>query len=169
MEKAKDRDRDITASFHQLDLYLNSNKITEKSTNLLSSAHQYPLLKIKKPKPPSLVSLCLGVVGRHLEDIIEDLPDIAPTFPPSIKMALAAIARRRKLLTDDVIIILAESSWEILDISGSDVSDFGLSQVLQICKSLRAVDISRCSKLTSTGISELLEHCQSLEILRWGK
>lgn len=168
MEKAKDRDRDVTASFHQLDLYLNSNKITEKSTNLLSSAHQYPLLKIKKPKPPSLVSLCLGVVGRHLEDIIEDLPDIAPTFPPSIKMALAAIARRRKLLTDDVIIILAESSWEILDISGSDVSDFGLSQVLQICKSLRAVDISRCSKLTSTGISELLEHCQSLEILRWG-
>ena len=57
------------------------------------------------------------------------------------QMALAAIARRRKLLTDDVIIVLAESSWDILDISGSDISDFGLSQVLQICKSLRAVDI----------------------------
>ncbi|KAL3503514.1 hypothetical protein ACH5RR_037963 [Cinchona calisaya] len=164
MEKGKAR-RDITTSFHQLDLNLNS---TKKSSKILPPSHQYPLLNIKKPKPPSLVSLCIGVVGRHFEDIIEDLPNIAPTFPSNIKMVLAAIARRRKLLNDDVIIALAESSWEILDISGSDVSDFGLSQVLKICMSLRAVDISQCSKLTSTGVSELLENCQSLEILRWG-
>lgn len=56
-------------------------------------------------------------------------------------MALAAIARRRKLLNDEVIIALAESSWEILDLSGSDVSDIGLSKVAEICKFLRAVDI----------------------------
>lgn len=54
---------------------------------------------------------------------------------------MAAIARRRRLLNDDVIISLAESSWEILDISYSDVSDFGLAKVADICKSLRAVDI----------------------------
>lgn len=36
---------------------------------------------------------------------------------------------------------LADSSWEILDISGSDVSDFGLVKVAQMCKSLKAVDI----------------------------
>lgn len=56
-------------------------------------------------------------------------------------MAMAAIARRRQLLNDDVIISLAEGSWEILDISGSDVSDFGLSKVAERCKVLRAVDI----------------------------
>lgn len=56
-------------------------------------------------------------------------------------MALAAIARRRKLLTDDVVLALADSSWEILDVSGSDISDFGLSKVAKICKHLKAVDI----------------------------
>lgn len=54
---------------------------------------------------------------------------------------MAAIARRRKLLNNDVIISLADSSWEILDLSGSDVSDFGLAKVAEMCKSLRAVDI----------------------------
>lgn len=56
-------------------------------------------------------------------------------------MAMAAIARRRKLLSDNVIIALAEGSWEILDLSGSDVSDFGLSRVSKVCKFIRAVDI----------------------------
>lgn len=56
-------------------------------------------------------------------------------------MAMAAIARRRKLLSDDVIISLADSSWEILDLSGSDVSDFGLSKVAEVCKFIQAVDI----------------------------
>jgi hypothetical protein len=57
------------------------------------------------------------------------------------QMAMAAVARRRRLLNDDVIISLADTSWELLDISGSDVSDFGLGKVVEICKSLRAVDI----------------------------
>ncbi|VFQ58647.1 unnamed protein product [Cuscuta campestris] len=122
----------------------------------------------KKTQIPSLVSLCIGFIGRHFDDIIEDLTEIASSFPPSIKIALAAVARRRKLLDDDVILALADSSWEILDISGSDVSDFGLSEVVKTCKYLKAVDISWCSKVTWTGVSELLHHSQSLEILRWG-
>ncbi|GFZ04925.1 RNI-like superfamily protein [Actinidia rufa] len=85
-----------------------------------------------------------------------------------LQMAMAAIARRRKLLNDNVIIALAESSWEILDLSGSDVSDFGLSKVAEMCKFIRAVDISRCSKITWLGVSELVQHCRSLEILRCG-
>lgn len=56
-------------------------------------------------------------------------------------MAMAAIARRRRLLNDDVIVSLADGSWEILDISGSDVSDLGLGKVVEVCKSLQAVDI----------------------------
>lgn len=56
-------------------------------------------------------------------------------------MAIAAIARRRKLLNDEVITSLADTSWQILDISGSDVSDSGLAEVAKMCKSLQAVDI----------------------------
>lgn len=58
-----------------------------------------------------------------------------------LQSAMAAIARRRRLLSDDVLISLAESSWELLDISGSDVTDSGLSTVAKICTNLRAVDI----------------------------
>lgn len=57
------------------------------------------------------------------------------------QLSIAAIARRRNLLDDDVIIPLADSSWEILDVSGSDVSNSGLAKVAEMCKSLRAVDI----------------------------
>lgn len=61
-------------------------------------------------------------------------------------MALVAIARRRKLLDDDVIVSLADHTWKILDLSASDVSDFGLAKVAEICTSLGAVDIRYWSK-----------------------
>ncbi|KAG5547275.1 hypothetical protein RHGRI_013072 [Rhododendron griersonianum] len=50
--------------------------------------NELPVLPIEKPKPPSLVGLCLGVVGKHFEDIIEDLGDIASNFPADIKVKL---------------------------------------------------------------------------------
>lgn len=56
-------------------------------------------------------------------------------------MVLVAIARRRKLLNDDIVVGLGDSSWETLDISGSDVSDSGLCHIVSISKNLRAVDI----------------------------
>ncbi|KAJ4975240.1 hypothetical protein NE237_000346 [Protea cynaroides] len=123
---------------------------------------------LEKAKPRSLVNLCIGVLGEHLEDIIPDLAEIAACFPPLVKITMAAIARRRKLLNDDVLISLAESSWDILDVSGSDVSDHGLARVAEKCKSLRAVDISQCSKISEQGVSELVQHCHLLEILRCG-
>jgi hypothetical protein len=39
-----------------------------------------------KIKPPTLVSLCLGIVGKHLEDLIQDLDEIAINFPADIKV-----------------------------------------------------------------------------------
>ena len=58
-----------------------------------------------------------------------------------LQQSIAAVARRRELLNDDVIISLVDSSWETLDVSGSEVSDFGLAEIGKTCKSLRAVDI----------------------------
>lgn len=54
---------------------------------------------------------------------------------------MAAIARRRKLLNDESLIALVDNSWDILDISGSDVTDYVLTTVAEICTNLRAVDI----------------------------
>jgi hypothetical protein len=40
----------------------------------------------KKTRPPSLVSLCVGVIGKHLEDIVADLGEIATNLPGDIKV-----------------------------------------------------------------------------------
>ncbi|ESQ54573.1 hypothetical protein EUTSA_v10025611mg [Eutrema salsugineum] len=161
----RNSERKLPISLENLDL--NTNRGPKKKIPIsayLSSSG----ISAFKSGPPSLVSLCLGVVGRHLEEIIPCLADISVIFPADIKMSIAAIAKRRKLLDDDLIISLADSSWEILDVSGSDVSNSGLAKVAEICKSLRAVDISRCNKITSMGVSELVQHCRSLETLRCG-
>lgn len=39
-----------------------------------------------KSKPPSLVSSCLGVIGKHLEDMIRCLAEISVIFPADIKV-----------------------------------------------------------------------------------
>ncbi|KAI5333747.1 PREDICTED: AMN1 homolog [Prunus dulcis] len=153
----------LANSLNNLDLNSRSNP-KPQIPQTQSSRRQLERTK----SPPSLQSLCLGVVGKHLEDIIPDLSEIAINFPPDVKMALVAIARRRKLLDDDVIVSLADHTWKILDLSASDVSDFGLAKVAEICTSLGAVDISRCDKITTSGVSELVQHCLSLETLRCG-
>ncbi|MQL68457.1 hypothetical protein Taro_000718, partial [Colocasia esculenta] len=96
-----------------------------------------------KNNPRRLVSICLGVLGQHFEDVVGHLPEISVILPTNIKMAIAAIARRRKLLDDDVLNALIDDAWDILDISGSDVTDLGLTRAAETCPSLRAVDIRR--------------------------
>lgn len=58
-----------------------------------------------------------------------------------IQLAIVSIARRRRLLNDDVLVSLVDSSWKILDISGSEVTDVGLANVAHTCSNLWAVDI----------------------------
>ncbi|KAL5715407.1 hypothetical protein ACHQM5_017232 [Ranunculus cassubicifolius] len=144
--------------------------LTQNKHRLLrdKTIYEWPIASIKKMKCRSLVSLCLGVLGKHLEDIIEDLSEISASFPPHTKMAMMAISRRRKLLNDEILISLVDSSWDTLDISGSHVSDFGLIQVAKRCPSLRAVDVSLCCQVSAVGVSELLKHCCLLETLRCG-
>ena len=42
---------------------------------------------LRRNKPRSLVSLCLGVIGQYLEDIVADLTVIASDFPPDAKVS----------------------------------------------------------------------------------
>ncbi|KAJ8633044.1 hypothetical protein MRB53_026380 [Persea americana] len=158
MDKGK-LEAKITSSFKTLQLD-SAPKIL-----LPSSSYRPPL---ERARCRSLLSLCIGVLGKHFEDITAELNEIAVNFPPDIKMAMLGVARRRNLLNDDVLIALAEKSWDILDISGSEVSDFGLVKVAELCHHLRAIDISRCCNVTALGVSNLLDHCHSLEVLRWG-
>ncbi|BBM99140.1 hypothetical protein MPTK1_1g19080 [Marchantia polymorpha subsp. ruderalis] len=124
----------------------------------------------RKPswKCRSLVSLCVGNLGRHLEDIIEEIHLVAPTFPPSVKASLLAVARRRDLLCDELLVALADESWEFLDVSGSDITDASIETLAKVCPRLQAVDISRCSRLTPRAVRVLVQHSPSLHTIRWG-
>ncbi|KAJ6417062.1 hypothetical protein OIU84_002871 [Salix udensis] len=138
--------KEITTSLKKLDLNSNFMACTPSKSSLFSPTLQSPGLlscrrRLGKSKPPSLVSLCLGVIGKNLQEIIAHLSDISIAFPPHIRITIAAIARRRKMLCDEVIIPLADTSWEILDISGSEVTDSGLIEVAKTCKFLQAIDI----------------------------
>ncbi|KAL5577756.1 hypothetical protein UlMin_019455 [Ulmus minor] len=167
MEKGKSLST-ITDSLSKLDFNVRSESNLSSTRTTTIFTPQFSRKARQKRRPPSLVNLCLGVVGKHLEDIVPELDQISVILPADIKMALVAIARRRKLLNDDVIVSLADKAWEILDVSSSDVSDFGLAKVAETCRLLRAVDISRCNNITTAGVSELVQHCRSLETLRCG-
>ncbi|XP_010533494.1 PREDICTED: uncharacterized protein LOC104809268 [Tarenaya hassleriana] len=167
--KKRNSAESLKSSLENLNLNPCSNNESKQKVPVSASVSSSRTgVRVFKSRPPCLVSLCLGVVGRHLEDIIPYLAEISVNFPAGVKMTIVSIARRRKLLDDDVIVSLADSSWKILDISGSDISDAGLAKVAEMCRSLRAVDISRCSKITFMGVSELVQHCRSLETLRCG-
>ncbi|CAM8952957.1 unnamed protein product [Rhodiola kirilowii] len=170
MEKKSDGDGDRAESRTKWSTEDAQNRPARCKSKPLSAAafDSISRLPFSKRKAPALLSLCLGVVGKHFEDIMLDLGEIAVNFPADVKMAMVAIARRRKLLTDYVLISLIDTSWEILDLCGSDVSDIGLTKVAEICKSLRAVDISRCGKATVVGVSALFQCCSSLVTLRCG-
>lgn len=83
----------------------------------------------------------LGFVLFLVSDSMGQHTDLRLLWNVMKQLVLLAIARRRKLLNDYVLIALADSSWEILDISGSDVSNSGLCHALNVCQHLRAVDI----------------------------
>ncbi|KAF3337036.1 hypothetical protein FCM35_KLT17623 [Carex littledalei] len=161
MEKRRSA-TDVTSALSTLQLAPDQKSIP--SSMISDLIHQAP----QKSKPRKLVSLCIGLLGEHLEEIISDLLEISAGFPPEIKLIILAIARRRRLLNDEVLIALAEPSWKLLDVSGSDITDHGLTTIAKICTNLHAVDISRCENVTADGVSEIICQCRSLEVFRCG-
>ncbi|KAJ7534382.1 hypothetical protein O6H91_13G091600 [Diphasiastrum complanatum] len=121
-----------------------------------------------KRGPRSLLSLCIGCLGSHLEDIIDEMNVIALYLPADVKLKILAVARRRRVLQSKLLLALADGSWELLDVSGSEVTDDGMVEVAKLCPLLKVVDISHCSLLTSQSIQALIENCSSLQTLRCG-
>ncbi|KAK8969562.1 hypothetical protein KSP40_PGU011434 [Platanthera guangdongensis] len=163
MEKLKSAAEDTPSALKNLQRAPPRNLVLNHPVGNEASGSPY-----RNKKPRRLVSLCIGVLGQHFEDIIPDISEISAEIPAEIKLVLLGIARRRQLLNDNVLFALAESLWEILDISGSDVTDACLSKISQICTNLRAVDISRCDRITVVGVTNLFNNCRSLATLRCG-
>ncbi|PSC77025.1 F-box LRR-repeat 20 [Micractinium conductrix] len=122
--------------------------------------------------PHSLHAICLGVLGEHLGDILEDewcLREVLPALPTEIKACLLAVARLRRLLSDAALAALADAGQAVLDLhgTGAHVSDAGVRAALRAMPQLRRVDLSSCPVGADT-LRALGESCPRVEVLRLG-
>ncbi|GMJ10352.1 hypothetical protein like AT4G26980 [Hibiscus trionum] len=111
--------------------------------------------------------MTLSLIAEHLKENMDTLSKIVDC-PPEIKIKFVAMSRRKQLLSDDFLISMANSSWSILDLPGSEVTDVGITKVAELCISLRALDMSRCKSITADGVSKLVQQCKALKIIRFG-
>lgn len=99
--------------------------------------------------PPSLQACCLGVLGEHLEALLDD-PEIQlvlPLLPVEAKACLLAVARVRRMLSDAALLLLADEGQHTLDLhdSGSGtLSDAGIRAAIQRMPDLRQADLRSC-------------------------
>eukprot|EP00898_Chlorokybus_atmophyticus_P001109 jgi/Chlat1/199/Chrsp1S03036 len=144
-----------------------------------TSSHQSFALRKTQPAttrpgrhPRTLLATCLGFIGQHLEFLLEQLAEegdvLSRILPPPIKASLLALARRRKLLADQVLLEFLDDSWTLLDVSDSQVTDASLKHASAFCSRLNAVDISWCANLTAEGVVSLVRSSTELQVLRCG-
>lgn len=119
--------------------------------------------------PRSLHAICLGVLGQHLDELIECGKDVLPLLPAPAKAALLAVARLRRLLSDAALALLADSEHTTLDLHGCGdlVTDAGVCAALRSMPHLRLVDLSTCA-VGPASVRALGECCAAVEVLRLG-
>ncbi|KAL4458798.1 hypothetical protein ABPG75_013663 [Micractinium tetrahymenae] len=122
--------------------------------------------------PPSLLATCLGVLGEHLPDLLEDeecLQEVLPALPSEAKACLLAVARLRRLLCDAALAALADEGHTVLDLHGCGeaLSEGGLCAALRRMPHLRCADLGSCHVSGAT-LRTLGECCPALEVLRLG-
>lgn len=116
-----------------------------------------------------LQSLALGVVAKHVLELIAALgPEGCSWLPSEVKASLLAAARRRRQLTDDALVALSDPGFLSLDISGSRACGMALLQAAEKMPNLRALDITGCEKISSGCLKKLARLCPRLALLRLG-
>jgi hypothetical protein len=118
---------------------------------------------------PTLQSLALGVVARHVSELVAALgPAGCAWLPTEAKASLLAAARRRGELTDSALLALADGGFKSLDISGTRVCGAALLEALERMPGLVALDVSRCERVSAGALVRLARRCPALALLRLG-
>ena len=126
--------------------------------------------------PPRLSTLCTVVMCNHALEVLLQAGDALAYLPAVTKTALLAVLRRR--LTHEQLLEQADlaavtlvdaGAGGLIDLSGMAVSDAGAAALdAHACRLARALDVRRCSSLTSRGLQALLQACPRREVLRIG-
>ncbi|GMH37510.1 hypothetical protein BSKO_05383 [Bryopsis sp. KO-2023] len=113
----------------------------------------------------SLRVTCLGVVAKHLDELLEYGEDVLPWLPPDIRASLMAVARRQGLVKDETLNLFVDASWVLFDVSGTSLSFGALEKIAEGMAGVRAIDVSDC-KLGPQTLAAFARHCPLVEILR---
>ncbi|GLC33861.1 hypothetical protein PLESTB_000812000 [Pleodorina starrii] len=115
---------------------------------------------------PTLRALCLGYLGRHIDSLVLQLGPHLAHLPADVKACLLCVARRRGLLSNRVLLALADEGWTLMDLAGATaLTERALRHALLRCPRLRALDLTGLTAPTPALLRELPELCPSLELL----
>ncbi|GIL91983.1 hypothetical protein Vretimale_18503 [Volvox reticuliferus] len=118
---------------------------------------------------PPLRALVLGFLGRHVDSLVSQLGPRLAILPADVKACLLCVARRRGMLSNRVLLALADDGWTLMDLAGATVlTERALRQALMRCPHLRALDITGISSTSPTLLRTLPDLCPSLELLAVG-
>lgn len=102
-----------------------------------------PESNVKSVQLPSLRSICLGVVGLHLEELIESGGDtVLPCLPSDARISLLAVARRRGWVDERTLPMFLDETWPMLDIANTGLKASVIEGVADKLPNLQAVDLS---------------------------
>eukprot|EP00775_Hariotina_reticulata_P011201 gene11201-11351_t len=118
---------------------------------------------------PSLCKICLGVLGRHVTELVHQLDGQLDFLAPDIKAALLAVARRRGELSRAVLAALSDESWRQLDLAGcSRLFAADIIAVAARMPNLQVLDVSGCERLAAGGWRQLASAWPHLTVIRLG-
>eukprot|EP01050_Picozoa_sp_SAG11_P000193 SAG11_NODE_4_length_33019_cov_28.098909_20_plen_419_part_00 len=115
-------------------------------------------------EPPSLLSLAMAFVARHLEHVesLEGLPD-------NVIETLCVIARQKRLLNDESVSRLVCGGPQTLDLSDCPISDKTLRHIAsdegEVHSTLEHLSLAGCQLITAKGLETLLKGVTSLQSL----
>lgn len=91
---------------------------------------------------PSLRSACLGVIGRHLEELIRAGDTIIPWLPSSDRLSLFAVARRQGWVNEGTWRLFVDEAWSVLDVARTGLMGKEVEEMMGLMPGIRAVDLS---------------------------
>lgn len=130
-----------------------------------------------QPRVPTLRSACLGVIGRHLEELISAGDEIIPWLPSDDRLSLFAVARRQGWVNEGSWRLFVDEAWSVLDLAKTGLMWKELEEMLKMVPGIRAIDLSgRGGQEMCTWMCTiwellaregwLLAHCCNVDVLK---
>lgn len=113
----------------------------------------------------SLFDLCLLSVANNPCTY----ENCAFRIPPNVKTKLSHKLAKRGLLTDANLAKLIHKFTKELDLSNSEISDFGMKKIAECCKLLQKLDLNSAKQsrktVTDIGFTAIGTNCKMLQVL----